>query len=397
MGNKLNENVLRASLIISLRWAILVVEFFTAVIYGFLGQLSWANYASIVLTIVFSVIFNAFITYRLKEREVVSTGNLAFQLFFDVFQLYIFLKLVMPKTNPLVEIFYLPLIVSMIVLPFVWNFCFAVLVAVLVGSFYLSSSADHHNYHHFYSHLFTMGLLCMVLNLLMSFIRHFQERLLSVQDYKQRMDHLKVVGAMSSGFCHQMATPLNTIKLRLDRMNRNQNYSQDDMNSALMALGQCEVALRDLSEFRSEKSSGLLEKIQIKDFCQNLIAKSYPEIRLEVSEDISYFSTHPQLLTQTLLDLFDNALEASEKVLLKIYQDSSLVHFEVINYDAAISKDILEKLGEPFNSTKEVGAGLGLFNAVNSALVMHGKFHVFNQNKSVHAILSLPTEEVEVG
>lgn len=392
LGSQLNENLLRASLIISLRWVILLVEFCTAVIYGFLGKLSWGNYAYIVLSIVFLVIFNTAVTVYSKGKEKVSTSFLALQLFFDLFQLFIFLKLVMSKANPLIEIFYLPLIVSIIALPFVWNFVYTLSVTVIVGSFYLSHGADHHNYHHFYSHLFTMGLICLTLNLLMSFIRHFQKRFENVQNYKQRMDHLKVVGAMTSGFCHQMATPLNTIKLRLDRMNRNQVFSQDDLNSALMALGQCEVALRDLSDMRSEKSLEMMEKINLRAFCENLIADSYPEMKFSLDEKIETVTGHPQLLTQTLLDLFDNAFDATKggSVTFSIYPDNQFVHFEVINNNAKISKDVLEKLGEPFNSTKEQGAGLGLFNATNSALLMNGKFKIYNSDGNVHALLSLP-------
>jgi two-component system sensor histidine kinase RegB len=392
LGSNLNENHLRASLIISLRWVIMVVEFLVALTYGFRNQLNWGNYAIVVVSIMTLVVFNTVITIRLKEKKKVSTLSLAVQLLFDLFQLFIFLKLIMSQSNPLVEIFYLPLIVGIITLPILWNFFFTIIIGILVGSFYLSSYADHHNYHHFYSHLFTISLLWGTLNLLMSFIRHFQTRLASVQNYKQRMDHLKVVGAMTSGFCHQMATPLNTIKLRLDRMNRNQDFSKDDLNSALMALGQCEQALRDLSQLKVERTVGINEDIDIKSFCENLIKNSYPELTLQIDEKIQTLSCHPQLLTQTLLDLFDNAFDSSEgrDIFLKIYQNDEYINFEVINHQASLSESVIDKLGEPFNSTKELGAGLGLFNAFNSALVMRGNFRIFNNNNNVHALLSLP-------
>jgi two-component system sensor histidine kinase RegB len=395
LGMNLSENLLRASLVISLRWVILTVEFAIAVIYGFMGKLQWESYSFIVLSVIALIVFNTIVTIYAKGKATVSTSFLTSQLFFDLFQLFIFLKLVVSKTNPLVEIFYLPLIVALIVLPFLWNFLYTIVVAILIGTFYLSHKADHHNYHHFYSHLFTMALICLTLNLLMSFIRHFQERLQNVQNYKQRMDHLKVVGAMTSGFCHQMATPLNTIKLRLDRMNRIGEFSKDDINSALMALGQCEGALRELAQLRVDKNSGLNEQIELRSFCEGLIANSYPEIKFCMEEKNKYIFSHPQLLTQTLLDLFDNAMDAtmSGVVSLSITQDHTHTYFEVVNHNAIISEEVLEKVGEPFNSTKESGAGLGLFNALNTALMMNGSFKIFNQNKNVHALLSLPLKE----
>ncbi len=397
LGSHLNENHLRASLIISLRWVILIVEFLIALIYGFRNQLNWATYGSVVVSIISLVIFNTIITIRLKEKKIISTNSLVFQMLFDLFQLFIFLKLIMPQTNPLVEIFYLPLIIAIVTLPLAWNLFLSLLIGVCIACFYLSAHADHHNYHHFYSHLFTMSLLWTTLNLLMSFIRHFQKRLESVQNYKQRMDHLKVVGAMTSGFCHQMATPINTIKLRLDRMNRKKTYSQDDLNSALMALGQCEKALRDLSQLRIEKNNGLNEIIDLRKFCEELIRNSYPELKMEMDDRITLFYGHRQLLAQTLLDLFDNAFDSSlvEEIILKIYQDDEFINFEVINLKSSLPEDVLEKLGEPFNSTKELGAGLGLFNAFNSALVLKGSFRIFNLDHNVHALLSLPIKKSE--
>ena len=392
LGSNLNEFHLRASLIISLRWVILIVEFLIALTFGFRSQLNWATYGIVVLSIISLIIFNTIVTIRIKEKKSVSTSSLIFQLLFDLFQLFIFLKLIMPVANPLVEIFYLPLIVSIVTLPLVWNFCLSLIIGACVASFYLSAQADHHNYHHFYSHLFTMSLLWVTLNLLMSFIRHFQKRLDIVQNHKQRLDHLKVVGAMTSGFCHQMATPINTIKLRLDRINRNKNYSQDDLNSALMALGQCEKALRDLSQLRVDKNNDLNEIIDVRKFCEELIKNSYPELLMELDENITQFFCHPQLLTQTLLDLFDNAFDSSpaERIILKIYQSNEYINFEVINHKSSLPDNVIEKLGEPFNSTKELGAGLGLFNAFNSALVLKGNFKIFNFNQNVHALLSLP-------
>lgn len=392
LENNLNENHLRASLIVSLRWVIMLVEFLIAITYGFRNQLNLTTYSIVILSVMSLIIFNTFITIRINEKKSVSTLSLALQLLFDLSQLFIFLKIILPEANPLVEIFYLPLIVAIITLPLIWNLGFSIIVGLCVASFYFSAHADHHNYHHFYSHLFTMILLWVTLNLLMSFIRDFQHRLVSIQNYKQRMDHLKVVGAMTSGFCHQMATPLNTIKLRLDRINRNQSFSQDDLNSALMALGQCGKALKDLSQLRIDKNSGLYEEIEVRSFCEELIKNSYPQLSLEIDAQVKTLFSHPQLLTQTLLDLFDNAFDSSSSGnnILKIFSDEDFINFEIINHKSSLPESVLEKLGEPFNSTKELGSGLGLFNAFNSALVMKGEFKIFNYDHNVHAILSLP-------
>src|SRR5690606_15984688 len=48
-----------------------------------------------------------------------------------------------------------------------------------------------------------------------------QARELAVLKEKNaRLDHLRSIGALSAGFAHEFATPLNTIKMRLDRIMR---------------------------------------------------------------------------------------------------------------------------------------------------------------------------------
>jgi signal transduction histidine kinase len=84
-----------------------------------------------------------------------------------------------------------------------------------------------------------------------------------------------------------------------------------------------------------------------------------------------HFSPSPVLvhceenqLKQVFINLLKNAMEAMPKggkILLQVEEDDSgFAVLRVIDEGEGISKDRLQKLGEPFYTNKEKGTGLGL-------------------------------------
>ena len=85
------------------------------------------------------------------------------------------------------------------------------------------------------------------------------------------------------------------------------------------------------------------------------------------------------MLTQAILDLLDNAAEACEhkgniSVSLREHGDMLSIRFE--DDGSGFPEHILKQLGEPFNTSKSQGNGLGLYHASLLSQLLGGRLEV---------------------
>lgn len=380
--NLRNEELTKASWLLRFRWLTVAAQTLSVVFSATIGLIRLDQYPYFLFLIISLILFNTAATLWVKDRQTIDIKYIFFQLAFDIFQIGVFLYLLDFIKNPLIEILYLHLVLAIFVLPLRLNFLFYFLIVLMTSYFYHRTGTDHHNFHHFYSHLFTMTLLWIVLNWMISILTKFQATFLRIQDNKNRMDRLKSIGAMSSGICHELATPLGTISLKLNRLARKKEFNEDDINVALLAVKQCEQSIKFLSKSVASFDSEIESEINIKDFVSDLL-KNYKDIlfELKIDDELSV-KANKVIFAQTLIDLVDNAIYFSkkEKIVISTILDEKNVSLEILNIGSQFSKIVMEKLGEPFLSVKDNGNGLGLFNAYNFMLSCNGSLTIENRS-----------------
>lgn len=196
-----------------------------------------------------------------------------------------------------------------------------------------------------------------------------QKSLLQVQVFAEKMDRLRALGALTAGFSHEFATPLNTIKLRLDREMRNQ---KDSSNLAEMqkALLECEAVIRQMNSAQMDPREYRFQVIDLVSTMQDLTEiwlRDHEGVEIQIQKpDTAYWVKVPELnFAQMFLNLLDNAYEASDKTVIsvEIQEGPSALLVQVRNSGSQFDKDVLERFGEPFVTTKSTGTGLGLYTA----------------------------------
>src|SRR5690606_38185743 len=80
----------------------------------------------------------------------------------------------------------------------------------------------------------------------------------------KKLDELRALGSLTAGFMHEFASPLNTIKVRLQRLSRIQDG--EDLQAALRALESCEAVLGQMNSSEMEMISGPLQKVTARSF-----------------------------------------------------------------------------------------------------------------------------------
>jgi signal transduction histidine kinase len=194
-------------------------------------------------------------------------------------------------------------------------------------------------------------------------LRQTEERL-------NRTEKLSVVGELSASVAHEIRNPLTSLKgfVQLLQMedNKHQDYYQimlDELNRINHIVGE----LLLLAKPQHLKYSKLAIQKILNDVISLLaVEASLYNVQIESTfpkEDI-ILECEPNQLKQLFINLIKNSIEASNSdskisiSLDRIEQDK--IAITVKDDGCGISKERLQKIGEPFYSSKEKGTGLGL-------------------------------------
>jgi two-component system sensor histidine kinase RegB len=225
-----------------------------------------------------------------------------------------------------------------------------------------------------------------------------RESVVSLKKRQERLDRLRLAGAMAAGFSHEFSTPLYTLKLRLERIRRASEAEagpvslRSDILAASEAIEHCERILRSLTDNGLKARHLSLELLPV----GKTVAGWVDEYRSRGDKTPMIFTSRvsaetmlempTQPLRQSFFDLIDNACEAREgdgevEIELREARTETGVEIQlsVLNEGPEFAPVVLEKWGEPFVTTKENGTGLGVFNALTLAQAMGGALTVVRE------------------
>ncbi|SME99687.1 sensor histidine kinase [Pseudobacteriovorax antillogorgiicola] len=210
-----------------------------------------------------------------------------------------------------------------------------------------------------------------------------------------RMDRLRAIGAISSGVCHQLATPLNNIGIRFDRIKRDYEGTDDDLidniESIQVSLKKAQSALKKLADIQVDPEKTVLETVDFGKLIDEtadswLRSENNGRIRIRSHDFPTYMVALPVgAVTQVVLDLLDNAAEAMDDkcgcVRLSLSHDDKYITFSIDDEGPGFPPEVLEYFGEPFNSQKVGGSGLGIYHAQLISQLLGGRLDVENLDK----------------
>ena len=203
---------------------------------------------------------------------------------------------------------------------------------------------------------------------------------------RDRLDRLRATGVLAAGFCHELATPLNTIGLRLDRLKQRSDVDDPDLAIARESLAECESALRAMIGSTIEASELRFESTVLVPFVERICSEWSGSDRVaDFHSELSKTgrSEIPRLvLTQTVIDLLDNARHAhavigsEQSIEVNLTEIGDFLGIEVQDRGTGVPESIRHNVGQPFVTTKTSGTGLGLYNAKNLCLALGGDLDI---------------------
>ena len=216
-------------------------------------------------------------------------------------------------------------------------------------------------------------LVAMFSGRISSLLRQHERSLLLMQDELARKDRLASLVTLAAGAAHELSTPLATIAVVANDLER---YATRTLGDGALAedsrlirteVERCRAILQRLSVEGAEPAGEAIENVRagiLIGAAQSAFA-SASVLKVEASqEDLNSVLKVPRhAVQQALVALVKNAVEASpagSPVSLATSRSPESIRFEVKDSGSGMSQEILRHAGEPFFTTKEPGRGMGL-------------------------------------
>lgn len=192
-------------------------------------------------------------------------------------------------------------------------------------------------------------------------------------------EHLSKVGQLASGIAHEIRNPLNYISLAIDHLKTELLPTCGERSSELEAIAaniKEEVRKANYMVLNFMNYGRPLKVRRQAVVYLELIDRALPllqdklneqriEIVREIDSDLPPMLVDPELMRNCLFNFITNAAQAMNEggtITLGAHYDAAIAAFQLTFADqgCGIGKEDIEKIFQPYYTTKEAGIGLGL-------------------------------------
>lgn len=204
------------------------------------------------------------------------------------------------------------------------------------------------------------------------------------REHQLQLSHvarLSTLGEMASGIAHELNQPLtviNNYSRACIRMLGSKEPMEDQCSEVMEKISkQAERAGAVIKQIRHFVNKDLPNKKPVKvseminvvlELTRMEIERRQVNLELEIDPTVEWVLAQDTQIEQVIINLVRNAIEAMEeipvekrKLLIKTKaQDDQKLQFSISDSGSGIKQELVDKLFDPFITTKEQGMGLGL-------------------------------------
>ncbi len=387
-----------AAWLAKLRWVALVGQLATILTVQFLLGVKldlWPLGAGLAVTGVSNAIYVAWLALHRHDGQTVSPPTwyavLGGLTLLDLVVLSAMLWATGGPTNPFVIFYFVNVALSAVLLPAVWAWTACGVAIVAIGVIYVS----HRSLEEltlaarlqplaktegvplavageFVAFAACACVIVSFLTRLTSELRASEQRRRFAEELRARSEKLEALGTLAAGAAHELATPLSTIAVvagEIERDIREHASSEtlmEDMQLIRGELDRCRAILDRMALDSGQMIGEAPRTISAAELCEEVIAglNQSQAARIVLHVDLAANAvTLPVVATsQALRGLVQNALDAAPNVPVEINvsEGEAVVLIAITDRGPGMSREVLDRLGEPFFTTKQPGRGMGL-------------------------------------
>ena len=392
--------------LITIRWIAIFGQFIAIFFVSFIVKIQIPFFETLSI-ILLSVAVNFFSYYEERKNKSISNIKAFSYLLFDTLQLGFLLFLTGGIINPFSILILAPVITSASYLPALMTVILSVIsiiIIIILNFFFIPLNLGIKFY---LPQIYNIGLVASLIitvifiaiyaYLFASSSRKISNALSVSKLQILNQKKMTEVGSLSAAAAHELGTPLNTIFLILNDLLKEKKLIEDKniVNDIILLKSQadrCKEILQRFSKNPLKLKDKFLEKVKISDLIKinfekfnknkKLILQIHPsnsESEIIYKDEIMY----------ALGNIIQNSIfYSTETTTVNLNYLKHIVKINVSDDGSGFSKEIIDKLGEPYISKNKQGMGLGIFIAKNLIENMGGNINFYN-SKDNNAVVEI--------
>jgi len=230
------------------------------------------------------------------------------------------------------------------------------------------------------------------------------------QEQMMQTNKMVALGTLVAGVAHEINNPISSVMLNFQVYERFWQAAQPILDNHYAEKGQLEIGgmdypqlrermprllhftkegvsrvrriVGDLKEFSRQHPSELREAVNLNQVVENsvgllsgLIKKATTDFRVELDENLPTLPGNSQRLGQVIVNLLVNACQATDdpgkpiRVSTSYLEESEEIVLEVEDHGIGMTPDLLERIKDPFFTTKRDNSGTGLGLSISDTIV----------------------------
>ncbi len=389
------NTVLLANLI-KIRWIAITGQLITLFTTSFALNFS-IPLTECLLVVFLSVIIN-FSSYYLQKGNSTLTDKKTFLfLIFDISQLACLLFLTGGVFNPFVILILAPIIISASYLSALWTILlslYSILLILIINFNYVPLNWEQnfitplvYNIGILVALIITIIFIAIYAYLFASSARKISSALTATELKLSNQKKTTEVAYLSAAAVHELSTPLNTIFLVLNDLLKEKilitnTFLMKDIELLKSQAERCKEILLRLSKNPQNLKDNFFEKIRVIDLIKLNFEKFNDNKKLILNYDgfnkdsKIYFKDE---INYALGNIIQNSiLYSKHEILITFKINKNEFTIKVEDDGNGFSRDLLDKMGEPYISKNNKGMGLGIFIAKNLIENMKGSVIFYN-------------------
>ena len=392
--------------LIKIRWIAIFGQILAIFFVSYIIKIQIPLYETLSI-ILFSVFVNFYSYFEERKNKSITNVKAFSFLLYDTLQLGFLLFLTGGIINPFSILILAPVITSASYLPALMTVILStisIIIIILLNFYFIPLNLgdefylpDIYSFGLMASLIITVIFIAIYAYLFASSSRKISNALSISKLQILNQKKISEVGSLSAATAHELGTPLNTIFLVLNDLLKEKKLIEDknivkDIILLKSQAERCKEILQKLSKNPLKIKDRFLDKVKITDLIKINFDKFNKDKKLKISK--FNVTDEPEIIYKdeimyALGNIIQNAIfHAKEIVNAELYYNKMNVKIFIIDDGNGFSKDIIDKLGEPYISKNTEGMGLGIFISKNLIENMGGKLNFYN-SKDENAVVEI--------